>query len=114
MIHLALIGPGLVGQAFLAQVAAHQKKSNLLKVIGICNSKKMKLGTLEEYNLDHADPVDMKQFISYCAAHQPCIVIDCTSNQAIADAYSSWVKLGLHIVTPNKKAFSCNLVKFLV
>jgi aspartokinase/homoserine dehydrogenase 1 len=41
------------------------------------------------------------------ADHLPhTVIIDCTADQAIADRYAGWLERGIHIVTPNKKAFS--------
>ena len=38
-----------------------------------------------------------------------CILVDNTSNQDVANAYPSFLKNGISIVTPNKKAFSGSL-----
>jgi homoserine dehydrogenase len=38
-----------------------------------------------------------------------CILVDNTSNQEIAESYPSFLKHGISIVTPNKKAFSDTL-----
>ena len=36
----------------------------------------------------------------------PVVLVDNTSNQEVADSYSTLLEKGFHIVTPNKKAFS--------
>ena len=38
-----------------------------------------------------------------------CILVDNTSNQDIAEAYPRFLKEGISVVTPNKKAFSSGL-----
>lgn len=38
-----------------------------------------------------------------------CILVDNTSSQEVADSYPSFLKNGINIVTPNKKAFSGTL-----
>ena len=39
--------------------------------------------------------------------HLPhAVIIDCTADQSIAGRYPAWLQRGIHIVTPNKKAFS--------
>ena len=41
------------------------------------------------------------------ADHLPhAVIIDCTADQGVADRYAGWLERGIHIVTPNKKAFS--------
>ena len=35
-----------------------------------------------------------------------CIIVDNTSNQTVADSYASFLRKGISVVTPNKKAFS--------
>ncbi|RHX75178.1 bifunctional aspartate kinase/homoserine dehydrogenase I, partial [Lactobacillus helveticus] len=32
------------------------------------------------------------------------VIVDCTSNQAVADQYADFLREGFHVVTPNKKA----------
>ena len=32
------------------------------------------------------------------------LVIDCTASEAVADAYSDWLRAGLHVITPSKRA----------
>ena len=38
----------------------------------------------------------------------PVVLVDNTSDQEVADSYSTLLKKGFHIVTPNKKAFSAS------
>lgn len=42
----------------------------------------------------------------------PVVFIDCTSDNAVADAYPALIQAGAHLVTPNKKAFSNTQVLF--
>jgi aspartokinase/homoserine dehydrogenase 1 len=34
------------------------------------------------------------------------VLIDCTASQAVADRYADWLKRGIHVITPNKRAHS--------
>ena len=34
------------------------------------------------------------------------VLIDCTASQAVADRYAEWLKRGIHVITPNKRAHS--------
>jgi aspartokinase/homoserine dehydrogenase 1 len=39
--------------------------------------------------------------------HLPhAIMIDCTASESIASRYTEWLSRGIHVITPNKKAFS--------
>jgi aspartokinase/homoserine dehydrogenase 1 len=49
---------------------------------------------------------DIEKFASHLLAeHIPhAVMIDCTADPGIANQYADWLKKGLHIITPNKKA----------
>lgn len=47
---------------------------------------------------------DLAQYLA--AAPGPAVVVDNTSSQEVADAYPSFLRKGVSVVTPNKKAFS--------
>ncbi|KAJ3045553.1 hypothetical protein HDV00_009210 [Rhizophlyctis rosea] len=117
-LNLAIIGPGLVGSEFLAQIAAHQARASSTRfaVVAVANSRRMLLSSqvpLASWQGDLAGPyaaaADLSKFIEHAAAHSPCVVVDCTSNETVAASYPAWLDKGLHIVTPNKKAFSGSL-----
>ncbi|MCH7854710.1 MAG: bifunctional aspartate kinase/homoserine dehydrogenase I, partial [Proteobacteria bacterium] len=57
---------------------------------------------------DDAVPMDFDAFERHVQAdHLPhAVIIDCTSSDDIAGRYAGWLEKGIHIVTPNKKAFS--------
>lgn len=52
-------------------------------------------------------PSEILHFLS--SAPGKCIVVDNTSNQDVATSYPTFLKKGISIVTPNKKAFSSDL-----
>ncbi|KAI9105019.1 hypothetical protein DFS34DRAFT_224427 [Phlyctochytrium arcticum] len=109
-LNLAIIGPGLVGSEFIAQVASHP----LLKIVAIANSTRMLLSpsTVTNWQNDikaSETKSDIQALTSYAEKHKPCVVVDCTSSNEIAAKYPEWVAKGLHIVTPNKKGFSGDL-----
>ncbi|KAJ3415142.1 hypothetical protein HDV05_005422 [Chytridiales sp. JEL 0842] len=122
VLSIAIIGPGLVGSEFIAQLAAHQltcaSNSSLAKlpVIAIANSKKLLLPTAPKSEINLASwasdlqqsskASDINALIDFAASKAPCAIVDCTSSDAVAALYPSWLKKGLHIVTPNKKGFS--------
>ncbi|KAJ1986373.1 Homoserine dehydrogenase [Dimargaris cristalligena] len=126
MVNIAIVGPGLVGKELLQQLIAHQASPRAqvqpLAVVGIINSKNMllggkspssapaPLGSLATWSqqLPTAETANLDQFIDRLATAgaEPTVVVDCTSNLAVAEQYPAWLKRGLHIVTPNKKGYS--------
>lgn len=40
------------------------------------------------------------------------VVVDCTASDAPAAAYESWMKRGIHVITPNKKMGSGPLDRY--
>jgi aspartokinase/homoserine dehydrogenase 1 len=53
-------------------------------------------------------PVDFDVFERHVHAdHLPhAAIIDCTADDAVAARYPGWLAKGIHVITPNKKAFS--------
>ncbi|KAJ1730438.1 Homoserine dehydrogenase [Coemansia biformis] len=128
MLNVAIIGPGLVGGALIEQLAAHLQSPRFaglpIAVVGLINSKKMAvseapfaasdLGDWKSRILGSAAPdADLAQFADRLAKlASPSVVVDCTSSDAVAELYPQWLAKGLHIATPNKKAFSNDLSLF--
>jgi len=119
---IGLIGCGTIGGTFLDQMQQQtqrlRKDFNLdLRVRGIARSnhmlladRRIDLGDWRE-DLSASETIsDLDAFESHVHAdHLPhAVIIDCTADQAIADRYAGWLQRGIHIVTPNKKAFSGN------
>jgi aspartokinase/homoserine dehydrogenase 1 len=117
---IGLIGPGLIGKAILNQL---RDQKDLLKekfdfdfrIRGICNSKSMLLDDDQidlkywEKNFKN-DPrsINYDEFIKSIQTDEiphTCL-IDCTANNEMARSYPQWIKKGIHIITPNKKANS--------
>ncbi|KAJ2719818.1 Homoserine dehydrogenase [Coemansia sp. Benny D115] len=129
MLNVAIVGPGLVGGALIEQLAAHAVSSRFaslpIGIVGLINSKKMSVSSTP-YPADQvaswqssilgsasAVTADLGQFAKELAALKgPTAIVDCTSSDSVAECYPEWLQLGLHIVTPNKKAFSNDLSLF--
>ncbi len=119
-ISIGLIGTGTVGGALLRQLRKQAERLasdfNLdLRVRAIARSKKMLLGerrislaTWESEFDDSAVALDFDAFEQHvCPDHLPhAVIIDCTASDDIANRYAGWLERGIHVVTPNKKAFS--------
>ena len=117
---IGLIGCGTVGGTLLDQI--HRQTERLrtdfdldLRVRGVARSKHMLLGDRRidlgqwRESVSASDTgIDFDAFESHVHPdHLPhAVIIDCTADQGIADRYAGWLERGIHIVTPNKKAFS--------
>lgn len=117
-VNVAIIGSGVVGSAFVNQLKNLNTAFNF-NVVYFARSSKEAL-----FSSDYS-PVDLSTYKStsavqpvlaldklvlyLTAASKPTILIDNTSNQSIADFYPTFIKSGISIATPNKKAFSSEL-----
>lgn len=115
---VGLIGPGNIGGTLLGQIA---KESIRLKeqfgldihIRGIANSKQM---ILDQDGIDPANwkerfasesiPMDLDLFTRHIGAtyFPHSLIIDCTTSSTLAELYASWMEMGIHVITPNKKA----------
>jgi aspartokinase/homoserine dehydrogenase 1 len=119
-ISIGLIGPGTVGAALLRQIEKQSEKLhdnfNLdLRVRAITRSRKM---LLADRRIDIADwenefessgiDADLDAFVDHLKPdHLPhAVIIDCTASDHISSRYAEWLARGIHVITPNKKAFS--------
>ncbi|MGB1198942.1 MAG: bifunctional aspartate kinase/homoserine dehydrogenase I [Thalassotalea sp.] len=116
-IDVFLAGCGVVGSELIAQIARQQpklKQQNIaLKVYGLANSKGMVFDAdgvdLENWQAllgKEAVAVtaeNVKQFVRDNHLINP-VLVDSTSNEALAMSYVDFLNEGFHVVTPNKKA----------
>lgn len=119
-ISIGLIGVGVVGSTLLDQI--QQQTARLvdsfgldLRFRGIARTRHMMLG---ERRIDLNDwraqleasttEVDFDSFERHVnAEHLPhAVIIDCTADEGVANRYAGWLRKGIHVITPNKKAFS--------
>lgn len=117
---IGLIGPGTVGGALLEQIRDRRewllKHFNLdvrMRAIGrsqamLLDERRVPLDDWRQQFEDESVPMDFDAFERHVQAdHLPhAVIIDCTSSDDIAGRYAGWLEKGIHIVTPNKKAFS--------
>jgi aspartokinase/homoserine dehydrogenase 1 len=119
-VSIGLIGPGAVGRVLLEQIAAESERLRNdfkldLRVRGLMTSRKM---LLSEAGVDLGNwkaaldastkPADIVAFAEHLHVdHLPhTVIIDCTADEGVAKHYAQWLKAGIHVVTPNKKANS--------
>ncbi len=119
-VSIGLIGPGTVGSALLRQIEKQhgrlENRFNLdLRMRGIARSSQMLLGDRRidlagwqsAFDKEAVD-LDLAAFEAHVNPdHLPhAIMIDCTASESIASRYTEWLSRGIHVITPNKKAFS--------
>ncbi len=114
---VVLIGPGNIGGTLLKQI--YQQQSYLhsegydVRVCGIYDigkavfsSKGIDLKRWKELIESSPKKIGYSEFLRQIALLQLTngVVVDCTASSDIVDLYEDFVKLNMHIVTPNKKA----------
>jgi aspartokinase/homoserine dehydrogenase 1 len=116
-IDMFLIGCGGVGGALVDQVYRQQarlaERNIQIRVCGIANSRVM---LMSEHGIELADwreqlkeatePLSlqsMQSLVNHSHIINP-VIVDCTSNDAIAARYVDFLGAGFHVVTANKKA----------
>ena len=120
-ISVGVIGPGTVGSAFLDQLAGARQRllseSRLdLRVRAIANRTKLLTGE-RGIDLRHwrdamaavpTSGVDLDAMTAFVQsdAYPHTVIIDMSSSEDVAARYPEWIKRGIHIITPNKKAGS--------
>ncbi|MCJ1228506.1 hypothetical protein MMC12_005167 [Toensbergia leucococca] len=117
-VYIAVIGVGGVGSHFLSQLTHLTTQHPYLSLILISRSTKCLFVEDFSHSLNpktwshdlaaSTQPVLGLQSILEYLLNVPgkCILVDNTSNQDVANSYPSFLRKGISIVTPNKKAFS--------
>jgi len=117
VLRLGLIGPGLVGSTFLAQLAATgpalaRGRGLDVRLVALANSKAVAtddggLPPDPATALGSASPASacpasaLASFLKACP--RPAVLIDCTAGPAVPDAvYADCLAAGVSVVTPNK------------
>ncbi len=117
-IDVFFIGCGTVGEELLRQIKEQQttlhEKDIKLSVYGIANSKANLLNATGidlsvDWQSDLANansPFSLDGLVDFVRTNSLTnpVIIDCTSNQSIAEQYCDMLEAGFHVVTPNKKA----------
>jgi aspartokinase/homoserine dehydrogenase 1 len=123
---IGLIGPGSVGSALLRQLAdqADRLRDELnidIRVRAIASSRRMLLAErsipLDAWRERFAAatvPADLDAFARHIhAEHLPhAVIIDCTADAGVAQRYGAWLKAGIHVITPNKRANTAGLAYY--
>ena len=119
-VSIAIIGAtGGVGTAFLSQLSTLVLPSGISRpqVVFLSRSSKqlytkdyspVSVSDLASSNSDLLSLPDLADFLSKAPSGK-VVVVDNTSNQDVADSYPTFLKKGVSVITPNKKAFSASL-----
>jgi aspartokinase/homoserine dehydrogenase 1 len=118
-ISIGVVGPGLVGSAFIEQFGSQierlRSSFNLdLRLRGILSSRRMSLAASAidprrwRDALSSGSPANVDDFEGHIHAdHLPhAVIVDCTASGEVAARYPRWLARGIHVVTPNKRASS--------
>lgn len=115
---VAILGAGLVGTELISQIEEYNDSNKdtsqtPFRVVAIANSKTYILETnLKSWKEDlksSSKTIELDAFVKdivNLAKGRPLVLVDNTASQQVADKYPHFLQAGLHIVTPNKKAFS--------
>lgn len=126
VLHVFLVGTGLIGSTLLRMIADHHEKlsrENLLEinVVAVANSRKMFFSndgvgvpSAIETLHDKGEPMDLEAYTDRMfALNLPnSVFVDCTSSEEVTDHYESILVSNVSIVTPNKKANSGSLAQY--
>ncbi|MEN2281901.1 bifunctional aspartate kinase/homoserine dehydrogenase I [Algoriphagus sp. SE2] len=126
VLHVFLIGTGLIGQALIKMIASQQVKlqqDSLLdiQIHGLANSRYM---AFHEDGFDLKNPhqlsssdekMDLNKFIETMEKmnFSNSVMVDCTASLEVANTYSRILEAKIGIVTPNKKANSGSMEQYL-
>ncbi|MCL6261398.1 bifunctional aspartate kinase/homoserine dehydrogenase I [Aquiflexum sp. TKW24L] len=127
VLHVFLIGVGLIGKALIKMISLQRKKLQKendldVQIHGIANSRFM---AFHEDGFDLANcpapedakgarPMDLQKFITQMEDmnFSNTVFVDCTASQEVADTYEQVLEAKVAIVTPNKKANSGSLENY--
>ena len=125
VLHVFLVGVGLIGKALIKMIATQQEKlkgDNELdiQIHGMANSRYM---AFHEDGFDLKNPhelsdqdqkMDLEEFIRTMEEmnFSNSVFVDCTASQSLADAYARVLGAKVAIVTPNKKANSSSMEQY--
>ncbi|KAL8482378.1 hypothetical protein ACS0TY_027893 [Phlomoides rotata] len=127
-IAMGIIGPGLIGATLLDQLrdqaAILKEKSNIdLRVLGITGSRTMllsdsgaDLSVWRDLLEEKGEKADVQKFVQHVHGNHSIpntVLVDCTADSHVASHYHDWLRKGIHVITPNKKANSGPLEQYL-
>ncbi|MGR3807579.1 bifunctional aspartate kinase/homoserine dehydrogenase I [Pasteurella testudinis] len=126
VVDVFVVGTGGVGGELVDQIQRQteylEKKNIAIRVYGLANSKHLLLSeqplSLNRWReqLAQADgEYSVERLVKFVQDNNLVnpVLVDCTSNQEIANQYVSFLSAGFHVVTPNKKANTSDVDYYL-
>lgn len=125
VVEVFVIGVGGVGSALIEQIKRQQpwlKRKHIdLRVCGVANSRAL-LTNVHGLDLENwqsmlgeaKEPFNLGRLIRLVKEYHLLnpVIVDCTSNQSVADQYVDFLREGFHVVTPNKKANTSSMAYY--
>jgi aspartokinase/homoserine dehydrogenase 1 len=125
-ISVGVVGTGLIGGAFLDQLARRLERLRAergidIRVRAVMNSRRMlldergvNLNGWREALASSGTGADLARFVEHVRAeHLPhAVVVDATASDGLPAHYEAWLARGLNIITPSKKANSGKLAHY--
>lgn len=121
-LQIILLGVGVVGAATYKMIISQQefmtKNGININIVGIANSKKfitdgeVTVENLRKSGTEYRDILSVIEQIKSSKNLENAVIVDCTASENIANQYVDFIKLGFHIVTPNKQANTMKLEKW--
>lgn len=124
VLHLFLVGVGLIGKALIKMIARQrqklQRENDLdIQIHGIANSRFMAFDE-DGFDLNNcplpedakgSQQMDLEKFVSQMESmnFSNTVFVDCTASQDVSEVYERVLEAKIAIVTPNKKANSGSL-----
>ncbi|KAF7316256.1 Homoserine dehydrogenase [Mycena indigotica] len=112
-IYVAVVGVGLVGSELIAQLLA--LPSSPFRLISLTSTTRTLFSSTSltstwksqlAASSDKPDLTKLSQQLSALVSESKVALIDNTSSEDVAKMYPTWLKAGISVITPNKKAFS--------
>lgn len=80
-----------------------------MQLFAIYDCRGLDLSNWRELQKERGEVADMERFVQH--VHQNhfipnTVLVDCTANPDIASYYYNWLRRGIHVITPNKRANS--------
>ncbi|WP_064605879.1 bifunctional aspartate kinase/homoserine dehydrogenase I [Photobacterium sp. J15] len=120
-----VIGVGGVGGELVDQIRRQQEKlfdsGIMIRVCGLANSKGMlmnsnglPLSNWRDLMGQANEPLSLARMIQLVKRNHIInpVIVDCTSDQGIADQYADFLAAGFHVITPNKKANTASMAYY--
>ncbi|GAW05175.1 homoserine dehydrogenase [Lentinula edodes] len=120
---VAVVGVGLVGSEFINQLLSIPTESSPFRLVSLSSSSRTvyfeptnAITSIEKWKTILSESNEKPDYESLTAKLSSSIspstkvaIVDNTSSDEIASMYPKWLKAGINVITPNKKAYSGDL-----